>query len=379
MTSSSNPTMYSLHLSLKHRTSRSAKGRPRTVSIPPSQGQPSRGNSEETESSSQRNSNFKSPTVEFKLAKKLKNVRKKAAMVTHLHGAFSSIEQHDLLMPSPAATTVLNTLREQLQTHFDPDTNPRHMALLKRLWKSLWPNLPFCRVGPGWCRAGFQNPDPVSDVRGGGLLAVSQLAYFLERFQHVAHPMLSLLESESDDPEGHYYPWATVGINITAKLADIFGIPRTPGHQMELTPQSYWYLCEKASTFSNLYCAFFVWLDQHFHADPTNGYMDVPDVMKWTQRHMKHAIERAQTTNDDLLSFITNPTTDAYQLSHHHRSASMRKKSQGMRKVSTKTMGEPINDWKLDTTDVRRESIIGRDLFRGMMNDLTIVPVPPDI
>ena len=47
----------------------------------------------------------------------------------------------------------------------------------------------FQRVGDGWKDAGFQQRDPVSDLRACGRLALTQLCYFLHHYPDVAIPM----------------------------------------------------------------------------------------------------------------------------------------------------------------------------------------------
>lgn len=49
----------------------------------------------------------------------------------------------------------------------------------------------FEHVSESWCSFGFQRADPVSDIRGGGVLSIKQLIYFLKMHHDVAEGMLN--------------------------------------------------------------------------------------------------------------------------------------------------------------------------------------------
>lgn len=73
--------------------------------------------------------------------------------------------------------------------------------MLIELWNELCKLLPegskcftpndFEHVSDGWCSFGFQRADPVSDIRGGGVLSIKQLIYFLKVHHNVAEGMLN--------------------------------------------------------------------------------------------------------------------------------------------------------------------------------------------
>ncbi|CAH0474258.1 unnamed protein product [Peronospora belbahrii] len=61
---------------------------------------------------------------------------------------------------------------------FDP-TLPEDDDMLQHLWSGLFPMLPYeGRVNARWRDVGFQNDDPVSDLRTSGRLAIRMLLYF---------------------------------------------------------------------------------------------------------------------------------------------------------------------------------------------------------
>lgn len=91
-------------------------------------------------------------------------------------------------------------------------TNDAHEAQLEQLWQVLLPGVERTggRFSRDWNRIGFQQSDPASDFRGGGILALEQLLYFATTRTAVARRMIKEPEAEMSR-----YPWACVGINLT--------------------------------------------------------------------------------------------------------------------------------------------------------------------
>ena len=75
----------------------------------------------------------------------------------------------------------LKRLHEDLSTKFDPDSNEKALQTLHTIWRVLLAPEPFVRSSELWKTVGFQGKDPVTDVRGGGLLAMECLATFATR------------------------------------------------------------------------------------------------------------------------------------------------------------------------------------------------------
>ena len=69
------------------------------------------------------------------------------------------------------------------KTTFDPDNQPSHDELLRRLWQCGFPGVPLAqRVTSEWVRLGFQGDDPATDFRGMGVLGLHNLVYFGEHY-----------------------------------------------------------------------------------------------------------------------------------------------------------------------------------------------------
>lgn len=112
----------------------------------------------------------------------------------------------------------VNKLKHHLHTRsaipFDRN-NTSHEAQLEQLWQVLLPGVERSggRFSRDWNRIGFQQSDPASDFRGGGILALDQLINFATKRTAVARRMLNEPATEMSR-----YPWACVGINLTRQV-----------------------------------------------------------------------------------------------------------------------------------------------------------------
>jgi hypothetical protein len=93
-----------------------------------------------------------------------------------------------------------------------------HIQLLEKLWSNLKPGIVRStnRLSEEWGDLGFQGRDPSTDFRGMGLLSLQQLVYFSEKYPTEAQKILSESSIES-----RYFPFAAVGINITAFVIEL--------------------------------------------------------------------------------------------------------------------------------------------------------------
>ena len=152
--------------------------------------------------------------------------------------------------PNEEETAVLTKMQTLACERFEPDSHPGHEEMLKRcdccrttyprrrpdrglttatlrfvafsdevrVWTTFHDNVhgvekPFERHHTDWQKIGFQGSDPVSDIRGGGVLAVAQILYFFERRTDIAVGIAEDNEPEATGEEfnyeGPYYPFAT--------------------------------------------------------------------------------------------------------------------------------------------------------------------------
>lgn len=95
-----------------------------------------------------------------------------------------------------------------------------HEPLLRELWTSLadvFPSSPpYTRRGTHWARLGFQGLDPVTDLRGAGVLGLCDLVYFATKHRATARAILI----DFGDVIRGGFPFALVSINLTAFLIE---------------------------------------------------------------------------------------------------------------------------------------------------------------
>ena len=139
------------------------------------------------------------------------------------------------------------------------------------------------KCGYSWKSIGFQKDDPLSDVRGGGMLCIVNLIYFLEEFSLDA---LSMCRTRANRDDGANYPWAAASISVTRMVASAFQLVDDKSGKpcnVSLMPMlSYYHLLLEDNGFNKLYVIAFVLLDHQFTA--TNGsYMTFPTVLSQTK------------------------------------------------------------------------------------------------
>ena len=181
--------------------------------------------------------------------------------------------------PSESQRATLLANQELLTTSFTLD---EHEDMLKELWARLHraqsldgtddPAATYKRVNDAWTLFGFQRDDPVSDIRGGGVLSVQLLLYFLREHGKTASAMMltqqaSIATREDIAATGisKAYPFAACGINVTRVVAQAFGLVGAAGNKADFSKEkrSYWTLADE---FSEVFCVVFrltdrVWKD----------------------------------------------------------------------------------------------------------------------
>ena len=114
------------------------------------------------------------------------------------------------------AMTALDGMRARAAKQFDEE-DARHSLALETLWHCAFPGdafpRPFERHSERWSELGFQGRDPVTDLRGGGYLALEHLVRFVVGSRGLA--------TEDYDPT---FPLAIASINCTAMLIKHFSL-----------------------------------------------------------------------------------------------------------------------------------------------------------
>jgi len=173
--------------------------------------------------------------------------------------------------------SVLERLREGLEAEFE---EARDEALLRKLWALGHAALgeeapPFERTSQRWTSFGFQRDDPVSDLRGGGVLALRNLVLFLEAQPQFANAILSSRRPSEGafDPKG-FYPFAAAGVNLTKLLA------------ADLAPKL---RLDTDDAFDECYAVAFRLLDRIFDKRDAS-YMQFNDVLRETTQVLATAL-----------------------------------------------------------------------------------------
>lgn len=169
----------------------------------------------------------------------------------------------------------VNTLIAHVETlsatKFDTD-NSEHEIKLQTLWETLLPGVERKdgRYSREWGHIGFQQSDPKSDFRGGGILALDQLLYIASTRASVAKRMISEPEAEVSR-----YPWACVGINLTVEAIRILKARRIDGNLYAKKN-----IEDRMAVFNELYADMFEILhDRWVKAKPEN-LLAFPKVLK---------------------------------------------------------------------------------------------------
>lgn len=151
----------------------------------------------------------------------------------------------------------------------------------------------YVRKGDIWKELGFQNPDPASDIRGGGLLCLDNMLYFLQAHRHLAQNMIQKRSKGWDTYET--FPWAPASINLTRLVAAEFGICGAGSggqirreHEIFPSKTSYHMLLETEG-FSRIYVLAFVLLDKVWDEQQAT-YMQFNSVIETVRRELSEAI-----------------------------------------------------------------------------------------
>jgi hypothetical protein len=190
-------------------------------------------------------------------------------------------------LPSFEVQEVIATLTKRLEASYEEGNE----LILQEIYKLAELSSKFgeySRISPAYKSIGFQREDPITDIRGSGLLALENVCFFLSRNPQISKTMIKKRENRE---EGINYPWAAVGVNITRILAVTFECIQNSGAKViNFSAKPYWHLLLEEESFNRLYCCFFVVLDRKF--DELNGtYSTFPLVLIETNKAFLEILE----------------------------------------------------------------------------------------
>lgn len=177
--------------------------------------------------------------------------------------------------------TIVN-LQRKLSTHFDPIYHHQYLIELHGLCDIG----PYDATAPNWKGIGFQQRDPASDIRGGGLLCLVNLIYFLRAHHSLAIGMCRMRSNR--EVQGQNYPWAATSISVTRLVAVKFSLSHAlTGRALprqDMQPRSYYpLLLDGPAAFSRLFCLAFLLFDNEYSVSAAT-YMGVPDVLRRVEK-----------------------------------------------------------------------------------------------
>lgn len=189
----------------------------------------------------------------------------------------------------------LQTLRSDMRTTFSYAT---HEWLLRAVYRTAQMEncTEYVRAGECWRRMGFQQEDPVTDLRGCGVLALKNLLYLLQAHPHYA---IAVMATRSTGRHvGRNYPWAAATVNVTKMLAVIFEIEGVYGQAVTTHSHlPYWGLLDESNAFSRLFVCACVLLDTVFD-DLGADYMSFPIVLETTKQRFLSILMSAKGVCD---------------------------------------------------------------------------------
>ncbi|KAG5501968.1 hypothetical protein JKF63_04238 [Porcisia hertigi] len=126
--------------------------------------------------------------------------------------------EYNLFAQMVASDVSLRALDVERATPFDKD-NRAHVNLLQQLWMATGKSATmYNRFGPQWSSLGFQGADPVTDLRGGGVLALRQLVHFAQTHNSAFREMIAYNERVQREGRHSWYLLAVVSIQLTTRL-----------------------------------------------------------------------------------------------------------------------------------------------------------------
>jgi ELMO domain-containing protein len=157
-----------------------------------------------------------------------------------------------------------------------------HEHLLQDIHRLSGVQVPYQRIGKFWKYLGYQNENPASDIRGGGLLSLDNLIYLLSTHPKMAQRMLHRQSRDnlSSENQMESYPWAAVGINVTRYIATEFELIEPSGRlkTSNFSPKTTWAYLSQSEGFNRLYCLAFFLLNSLWH-EMKATYMQFPQVL----------------------------------------------------------------------------------------------------
>ncbi|OQR84772.1 hypothetical protein ACHHYP_12974 [Achlya hypogyna] len=233
-----------------------------------------------------------------------------------------------------AKVSAMEAVRGRLAERIDV-SKPTHAALLRKLWSGLLPlddtapdynaNLALERAesvdvtallhSSRWLASGFHTKDPLGGFRGGGLLSLECLVFFVHEYKEKAQNMMA----RNAAPGGSRYPFPVAAINVMRMLIKLLMLDHVPATSSKLilhaetgvdtvlqmqvaervsrTP--FWKVFDEDHAFEKLFSMSFMVLDLHWLRSGATQ-MGFNPVLDTTRRQMGWLLEQAPRSIDEM-------------------------------------------------------------------------------
>lgn len=188
-------------------------------------------------------------------------------------------------------------------------------------------NQQYVRKGDIWKELGFQNHDPASDIRGGGILCLENMLFFMRQHRHAAQSMIKRRATGWETYQT--FPWAPASINLTRLVAAEFFIcgPGPAGSQAtsskkvkdEFPSKSSFHMLLEEDGFSRIYVLAFLLLDKLW--DEKNAtYMQFNSILDIVRSEMSYSIALSGTLPDleerifRRVEYLPPPVADSWSV-----------------------------------------------------------------
>ncbi|XP_050379946.1 uncharacterized protein LOC126797348 [Argentina anserina] len=183
---------------------------------------------------------------------------------------------------SPMQELRLLRLQERLQVPFD-ETRPDHQEVLKAFWHAAYPDVALSGlISDQWKEMGWQGPNPSTDFRSCGVIALENLLFFARTYPL---SFRRILFKQGGRRAIWEYPFAVAGINISFMLIQLLDLwstrpSRLPGMNFVKL------LGEDEAAFDVLFCIAFEMVDAQWLA-MNASYMQFNVVLQATREQLE--------------------------------------------------------------------------------------------
>lgn len=195
----------------------------------------------------------------------------------------------------------LADLKTRITVLYDTE-NKDHQDKLRRLWELSFPGEPCTSLRCArWKDMGWQNEDPASDFRGGGLLSLESLTYMAAQ-----HPetFTALKDKSAGQRSDWEYPFAAAGVNLTFLLVEALGLRGDAPLPATTAGRNFCALLGVSdNAFEEVFVSTYELLDRLW-LDTKASYMEFPGVLKSTRERLEQVFSNQVCSVAEVRSML---------------------------------------------------------------------------